>query len=599
MNPAHAGVAKNINSVTDESSCEEYLMLRTLYIRDYAIIDELEVEFQPGLNILTGETGAGKSIIVGALKLILGERASADVIRSGAQKAVIEGMFEGGDLPELDKFLQDHEISSQSVLILRREVTKTYSRGFINDSPATLVLMREVAAQMIDLHGQHEHQSLLRVNTHLNLLDHFGKLTDLRARYSEAYQQVEQLISESEELRSRQSTLEASRERLAYEMEEIDSVAPQEEEEDQIRGEINRLEHAEQLSSSTASLHSMLYDREDSTAEQLAIAKNELMGLAKIDARLDDARQEIEQAYISVTEIASVLQEYHANVEFNSTQLEEHRERLGQLDMLKRKYGASIAAVLSYRKQIASEYEIVANYDSALQQNAQRLNEAKETLSNLAVRLSTRRSEVVTQIESSIIKEFSGLGMEAGQLVVQVQRQVDPAGWVTSASFGPNEGPYHAFRHGIDEVEFLITANVGEAPRPLVQVASGGEISRIMLAIKRVLARNNRLPILVFDEIDVGISGAIARQVGNRMADLAQSHQIIAITHLPQIAALADAHYVVEKRVSDGRTTTQIRRLHDEESLEQVAMLITGAEVTDAMRQSARELMKFDNECSS
>ncbi len=571
-------------------------MLRTLHIRDYAIIDELEVEFQPGLNILTGETGAGKSIIIGALKLILGERASGDVIRSGANKAVIEGIFDGADLPDLDKFLQKHELPSQSALILRREVTQTYSRGFINDSPATLVLMREVVAQMIDLHGQHEHQSLLRVNTHLNLLDNFGRLTDLRLKYVQAYEQVEHLMMEFEDLKTRQNTLEASRERLAYEMEEIDSVAPKEEEEDEIRSKINRLEHAEQLCSATANLHSMLYAREDSTAEQLAIAKNELHGLVQIDSTLDEARQEIEQAYISVTEIASVLQEYHANVEFNPTQLEELRDRLGQLDVLKRKYGASIAAVLDYREQIASEYEIVANYDVALETNAQRMKEARETLSDIALRLSIRRSEIATQIEALITKEFVGLGMPAGQLFVQVQNHVDPDGWVTFNSSSHKEGRYHAFRHGIDDVEFLITTNVGESPRPLVQVASGGEISRIMLAIKRVLARHNRLPILVFDEIDVGISGSIARKVGNRMADLAQSHQIIAITHLPQIAALANAHYVVEKRVSDGRTTTQIRQLRDEEPLEQVAMLITGAEVTDAMRQSARELMNFDNE---
>lgn len=571
-------------------------MLRSLYIRDYAIIDELEVEFESGLNILTGETGAGKSIMIGALKLILGERAIADSIRSGAKKAVIEGMFDDPVSPALQQLLQEYEIPVQPVLILRREISKTHSRGYINDSPATLTVMRGVAAQLIDLHGQHEHQSLLRVETHLNLVDDFGGLTGLRSVYEQAYEQVQDLLKQYNSLNTRQRDLEASRERLAYEIQEIDSIAPQEEEEDLLRVDLRRLEHAEQLYSATASLHSMLYACENSTADQLVLARNELEDLMRIDPVLETASQEINQAYISVTEIAALLQEYNAGIEFSSDRLEEIRQRLGELDTLKRKYGGSLSAVLEYRQQIADEYDIVANFDSALEKIKGALVESKEMLSDAALKLSAKRHEVAQQIESSITAEFASLGMEAGRLHIQIQRHEDPQGWITLKAAGNKGINCKAYRHGMDDVEFLITTNVGEELRPLARVASGGEISRIMLAIKRILAKNDRLPILVFDEIDVGISGSIARKVGHSMSNLARYHQIIAITHLPQIAALADSHYAVEKQVSDGRTTTQIRRLTEEESLEQVAGLITGSEVTDAMRQSARELMKVEED---
>jgi len=568
-------------------------MLRTLYIRDYAIIDEIEVEFEDGLNVLTGETGAGKSIIIGALKLILGERASADMIRSDAKKAIVEGIFDSAALPDLQKLLQEYELPEQSVLIMRREVAKTHSRGFINDVPATLPIMREVAAHLIDLHGQHEHQSLLRVQTHLNLIDGFGGLAGLRLTYASQYDRVENLLKNYEALKTQQNNLEDSRERLTYEIAEIDTIAPQEGEEDTLQSEMHKIEHAEQLYSATASLHSMLYARENSTADQLVTALNKIRDLANIDPTLETASQEMSQAYISVKEIAALLQEYNTRIEFNPTRLEEIHDRLGELDTLKRKYGGSITAVLEYHAQITAEYDTVVNYNTTLENLEQELIEARKILAETALQLSSKRHEIAKQIESSITAEFASLGMEAGQLHIQIRQQEDSAGWIVS---GDQKKRYRAYRHGMDEVEFLITTNTGEALRPLARVASGGEISRIMLAIKRVLASNDRLPILVFDEIDVGISGEIARKVGKSMADLSHHHQIITITHLPQIAALAHAHYIVEKQISDARAITRIRRLRDEESVEQVAALITGVEVTDAARQSARELIQTNHD---
>ncbi|MCY4001062.1 MAG: DNA repair protein RecN [Bacteroidetes bacterium] len=571
-------------------------MLRSLYIRNYAIIDELEIEFESGLNILTGETGAGKSIIVGALKLILGERASSDAIRSGSRKAVIEGIFDDSSLLGVTQILHDHDIPQESVLILRREVTKTHSRAYINDSPVNLSVMREAAAQLIDLHGQHEHQSLLRVSTHLDFLDAFGGLEDMRYQYQGVYHQTVQLHRELDELEERQRTLKSSRERLDYEISEIDTVNPQEGEEDQLRSDMTRLENAEQLYNISSSLYSQLYARENSTADQLVAAWNQLRDLSSIDLELQPSTDEINQAYISVKEIATLLQQYSTNVEFSPSKLDKIRDRLGDLDTLKRKYGGSLTAVMEYRKKIGHEYDTLVHHDDIHKKLEEDLTKAKESLSAMALALSQQRQEVALRIESSITAEFANLGMPAGQLNVHLQYREDPSGWITSRNSHPQPSQhYKAYRHGMDEVEFLMTTNIGEGQHPLTRIASGGEISRVMLAMKRVLAKNDNLPILVFDEIDVGISGSIARKVGKCMADLALHHQIITITHLPQIAALAHTHFVVVKQVSDGRTTTMIQKLSKEDSIEQVAQLITGAEVTDSMRQSARELMDTES----
>lgn len=593
---AHVAAVRSTSIVPIVPDRAENLMLRTLYIRDYAIIDELEVDFENGLNILTGETGAGKSIMIGALKLMLGERASGQMVRAGAKKAIVEGVFDKVSSPELDQFLEESEIEPQPVLILRREITKTHSRGYINDSPATLTLMRKVAAQMIDLHGQHEHQSLLKIDTHLALLDGFGGLAGLRSAYEDAYGCVGDLIKQREELLSNQDSLEVLRERLAYEIDEIDAVSPKEDEEEELRKEMHRLAHAERLTGSTASLYSMLYASDDSTTDQLSIAYRELSDLARIDQTLKAACEEINQASISVSEIAAMLQDYSESIELDRARLEDVHERLGALDTLKRKYGGTIQAVMAYREQIADEYATVVDYDDARKTIEQSIEKAQRTLSETALLLSAKRQEVAEQVGDSVSGELASLGMTSGRFNVRIDRHEEPTGWIALKTASQQRVRYKAYRHGMDDVEFLITTNVGEALRPLVHVASGGEISRIMLAIKRVLAEAEQLSILVFDEIDIGISGSIARKVGNSMADLARHHQIIAITHLPQIAALAQAHYVVEKREVKGRAVTQIRRLGHEESLEHVAMLITGAEVTEAMRKSAKELMEIKNE---
>ena len=566
-------------------------MLRSLLIRNFAIIDELEIEFDSGLNILTGETGAGKSIIIGALKMILGERASMDSVRSGARKAVVEGIFDEADTKLLTALLEQHKIDTGPALIMRREITPQASRAFINDTPTPLSTMRHVAANLIDLHGQHENQSLLRTETHLDLLDGFGGLSEMRQAYRRTYEAFQALMEKRAELVDRKGKLDAHKEQLAYEISEIDEVAPTAGEEDVLRDEEMRLENAERLFEATATLYDLLYAQEGAAADQLIVARNAIQDIARIDRTLEDTCEELNSAYISVSEAAATLQDYNARIEFSPDRLEDIRIRLRALERLKHKYGGSLESVLAHREKIGQEADLVSNFERSLLELDAEIKSDQKALSAAALRMSSKRHEVADQLEKAITKELTGLGMSACRFTVQFKRRRDADGWIQLPTAGKGMERYAAFAHGMDEVEFMIATNLGEPAKPMARIASGGEVSRIMLGLKTILAKSDRLPILVFDEIDTGVSGATARKVGHAMADLARYHQIIVITHLPQIAALGHAHFLVAKSVEEGRTVSTIRRLTYEERLEHLAVLLTGTEVTEAMRESARTLM--------
>jgi DNA repair protein RecN (Recombination protein N) len=567
-------------------------MLQSLYVRDYALIEELEMEFGSGLNVITGETGAGKSILIGAMSMILGERANTDVVRTGAKKAVVEGVFDDADTASIRRTLEENQIETEPLprVILRRQITDRGSRGFINDTPATLDVMRDVSSQLIDLHGQHEHQSLLNTDEHLRLLDSFGGLDGLVDKYRSCYERVAELVEERNDLAARERELRQQKELYEFQIEEIDEVDPEAGEDEELRAERRVLENAEQLYASTSGLYEMLYEKEDAVHDQLVVARNELQDLARIDDAFEEQLDEIQSAQIIVSELANFLQDYNARIEFDPQRLEAIRERITELEKLKRKYGGTLEAVLDHRREIGEQYELAQDFEGNLERLEQQIEEAQAELTDAAERLSTKRREVAERIEAAIVEELETLGMPNSRFDVRFTRQEDPDGWIRG-----DDARYRAFHAGVDQVEFYISTNVGIPPKPLAEVASGGEISRIMLALKTILAKSERLPILVFDEIDTGISGDMARRVGESMHDLARYHQIIAITHLPQIAALGDVHFRVEKVVEDEKTKTQIDRLNEEEQATQVASLISGADVTDAALENARELMAAGN----
>jgi len=562
-------------------------VLRRLYIRDFTLIEELEVAFDAGLNIITGETGAGKSIVVGALKLILGDRASTDTLRAGARKAVIEGEFdlELGD--DLRAVFEDNGIDVLPYLILRREVSESHSRAFINDSPATVGLLKQIASELVDLHGQHDHQSLLRTEKHLGLVDGFGGLESLVRNYRSHFETVETIVRRRDAMLARERELKQEHELLAFQIEEIDAVAPQDGEEEALEAERRILENAERLYEATSSLFELLYNSEAAISDLLVRARNELQNLSRIDEAFEDLAAEISSAHISVSETASFLQDYNSRIEFNPTRLDEIRDRLIDFDKLKRKYGGTIESVLAHRADIGERFDLAADFEGALSRLDTEFEAATTELSDVAQRLSAKRKAVAAQIESAIVAELDTLGMPDSRFEVRLSRTEEAAGWISV-----DGQRYAATSTGVDRCSFFISTNPGVEPMPLAQVASGGEISRIMLALKSILAKSDRLPILIFDEIDTGISGSIAQRVGDCMLSLGGYHQIIAITHLPQVAAAGEAHYKVAKSVDDGRTRIAMKRLSLTERREEIAALISGAEVTEGALRTARELIE-------
>ncbi len=564
-------------------------MLRSLSIQNYALIEALTIDFPTGLVILTGETGAGKSIIIGALGLLLGERADPAVVRGGTDRATVEGIFRVAGNRKLLQLLSTQGIDQSDELIVRREVTaRGQSRCFLNDSPVTLAFMKQIGEHLVDLHGQHEHQSLLRTETHILLVDDFGDLDGMAGEFQAVFHRLKDLTAQREELRQRERQIREKRDFYQFQIQEIDTVGPRAGEEDNLEAELRILENAEKLFTSTAKLYEQLYEGEQSVHDLLVMARNHLQNLADIDRQFVGAASECSSAEAIVKELAKFIQGYNARVEFAPERLEELRERLGRLSHLKKKYGGSLDAVLAHREAVAREVALAENFDGVLAGLEREIEAARAECGLIAQRLSAKRHETAKKIDRAVVGELQKLGIPNARFTTRIDCPDVPGGPLTIQT-GRRHIALHA--RGYDRVEFFLSTNPGEDERPLAKVASGGEISRVMLALKTILAKSDRLPVLVFDEIDVGVSGRIGQAVGKSLKSLSDFHQVIAITHLPQIAGLADVHFVVEKKETKKRTMTSMRRLTLDGQVEEVARLMSGAEITAAGLAGARELM--------
>jgi DNA repair protein RecN (Recombination protein N) len=567
-------------------------MLKTLHIKNYALIEEITAELSGGLIILTGETGAGKSILIDALGLVIGNRASTDAVRSGAERAVVEAVFGTSGNKKLRSLFEENDIEPTDEVIVRREVSaKGQSRCFLNDSPITIGLLKQVGELLVDLHGQHEHQSLLRIDTHVQMLDDFGGLEGMVTEYQTALKDLREQAGELETLRRREQQLRERREFLSFQLQEIDVVGPQAGEDEELEQQLTILENAERLYESTTRLYELLYEGDHSVRDQLVVARNQLHDLADIDKQFAEAAGECSTAEAVVAELAKFIQSYNARIEFNPERLDELRQRLGRLSMLRKKYGGSIEAVIAYRTSIAEEVRLAENFDGVIGALAGKVEEARERCAVLAQRISTKRHEVARKVDRAVVEELRKLGIQHGKFSTRISRQpLDGAdGGEAYVLQGKERVALNS--RGSDLVEFYLSTNLGEEEKPLVKVASGGEISRVMLALKSILAKSDRLPVLIFDEIDVGVSGRIAQAVGLSLKALSGFHQVVVITHLPQIAGLADAHFVVEKAEHRGRTSSALRKLTLEEQVHEVAKLMSGADVTEAGLTGAKELM--------
>jgi DNA repair protein RecN (Recombination protein N) len=566
-------------------------MLKRLSIRNYALIEQLDVEFSTGLVIITGETGSGKSIIIDALGLILGARAGADVVRKGADRAVIEATFHTSGNKRLAQLLEDEGLEWGEELIVRRELSsKGQSRCFAADSPVTLGVQKRIGELLVDLHGQHEHQSLLRVDTHVAMLDDFGGLDGMVEDFKAAKQSLGHLDRELDELRQRERQLAEKKGFYEFQIAEIDAVAPRTGEEEELEAELRILENAEKLFASTGSLYGMIYDGDQSVRDQLVIVRNALQDLSGIDPGFEEAAKECASAEAIVTELAKFIQAYNARVEFNPERLETLRDRLGRLSLLKKKYGGSLEATIAHREAIGQEVLLAANFEDVIERMEGDREGARAACAEKALRLSSKRHDIARKVDRAICAELEKLGIQHARFSTRI-RQRELGDGDTGPFILVGQKRFQLASRGYDHVEFYLSTNLGEEEQPLVDVASGGEVSRIMLALKTILAKSDRLPVLIFDEIDVGISGRIAQAVGRSLKSLSAFHQVVAITHLPQIAGLAESHFVVTKAEHDGRTNTSMQRLSLDEQVREVAKLMSGAEVTDAGLKGARELM--------
>jgi len=565
-------------------------MLKSLQIKDYALIENINIVFKPGLNIITGETGAGKSILIDAMSLLLGERASTEIIRKGSQKSIVEGIFDVNGNKKVKKLLGKNDVDYFDEMIVRREISlKGSNRCFINDTPVTLNLIKELGYLLVDLHGQHEHQSLLRKETHIEMLDEFAGLEDELNEFRNFSKQLRNKLAELNELKHREKLLKEKRDLYEFQIKEIDAVSPQPGEEEELEKELNILENSEKLLQLTSEVFLELYETDKSIYDKLGEVKNKIAELKKIDSSFNEISNEIETALTLLNDVSDFLRSYKDNIDLESNKLNEIRERLSSFASLKKKYGGSVNSVIEHRKKIGEEFSLIEGFEEKLNSLSNEIEVIRKECGEIASKLTSKRILVSKEIKKGVEESLKYLGINEAKFET-----------IFNYDFSQNDDNDYIIikgkkikftNRGVDKVEFHLTTNLGEDVKPLQKVASGGEVSRVMLSLKMILAKSDRLPLLIFDEIDTGVSGRIAQKVGQSLKELSKHHQIIAITHLPQIASLADHHYFVIKQEKDNRSTTSIKELNPGERINEVAKLLGGEVITDANLKSAKELM--------
>jgi DNA repair protein RecN (Recombination protein N) len=550
-------------------------MLTQLHIKGYAVIDDVTLTLGPGLNALTGETGAGKSIVVGALSLLLGERASAEIVRDGVDRAVIDGVFDISGRPELAQRLDALGIVPEDgVLVLKREIlAEGRNRAWINGSPATASMVGELGSVLVDMHGQHEHQTLLRREEQRRILDAFAGATETAAEVKRLHQQVAQTREELETAEARASEVASQAELYRFQLTEIDEAAVEPGEEARLDDQARRLEHARELRQEAARIHESLYAGEDSVSDRLATIRGSLDRLARLDASLAPQSALLESIYHQLAEVGRSMGEYAEVVEEDGGELDRLERRREQLFKLKRKYGPTLDDVIATSVRLRGELAAHESATEGLADLRQRLASATDEMSEAATQLSERRKAASARLEASVREVLPNLGLAGAVFDVRLPELGD-------VGSGGAEG-----------VEFLVSVNAGLEPRPLARVASGGELSRVMLALKSILARVDRIPTLVFDEIDAGIGGTAATGVALKLREVAEHHQVLVITHLPQLASTAHAHLVVDKAVDNGATKTSVNALSGEERVREIARMLGGDPESELSREHARELL--------
>jgi DNA repair protein RecN (Recombination protein N) len=561
-------------------------MLVQLTISNFAIIGHLEIHFKPGLNVLSGETGAGKSIIINAVNLILGGRASAEIIRSGAEEAKVEALFHVPLPSPVSSVLEELDIPFQGELLIKRHLQREgRNRIVINGTMATLQMLARLGQMMISISGQHEHQFLLKPENHLVLLDDFSGLVDERESLRNAFNEHQALKKSRDGLKKEIREKEERQDLARFQREEIEKAALRPGEDVSLDTEKRRLLYAEKLLEDVREAYGRLYEQDDSVLSSLSQSLRRLARAADLEGRLATIVKALTSAKAEIEESAMELRELQRGIVMDPRRLDEVEERLQLIHKLKRKYGASIEEILQLKDRLAEMMDNLDQRKQELSRVESQIEEVEKTLVSKATRLSRKRRQAAARFEASLKGELALLSLGGTRFEVLFQYPIE------SLKAGREELMKEIKAEGLDRVEFMLSPNVGEDLKPLSKIASGGELSRIMLAMKTILARSSSVETIIFDEVDSGIGGATAEVVGDKLRSLAGYHQILCITHLPQIASKGMTHFMVEKQVQDGRAGTVISELGFEERVKEIARLLGGKKVSPKAIAHARELL--------
>ena len=591
-------------------------MLRQFHIEDYALIDRLEIEFHPGLNLLTGETGSGKSIVVDAVGLLLGDKGSSDLIRSGAERARIVGVFcadastprparksdnggrkaavmhspevGNGRWAQLPKLLDESgiEFAEGEDLIVQRDILPAgRSRVFINNQPATVGLLKTLAPYLGEVHGQNEQQELFEARAQLEVLDRFGNLEEMIRIVSQRFDQWKELRKKVEQLKQENEEWTRQRDLWLFQKREIEQAGIVEGEEERLEDEKQVLSHSGRIQSRLASCYDLLYDAPNSAVASIGAARRQLEEISTFDPALQPLAETLDAAKAAVEDLALSVRDRLARLEASPERLEEVENRLAQLDRLKRKYAASLSGILNYWRQLCQRVEQMESGEATIQQLEEQVSAAAREYKTSATALSSKRAKTAAELKRAVEKELEALAMAGTVFEARLESSAAEPGWRST---------------GIDTVEFLLSPNPGEPLRPLARIASGGEISRIMLALETVIATKPAAALadhaLVFDEVDAGIGGRAAETVGRKLRQLGENRQVLCVTHLPQIASFAHHHFRVEKTVQGGRTVTEVQYLNGAGRKAELARMLSGSQITPAVLAHAEQLLKSNAE---
>ena len=566
-------------------------MIQSVYIKNFALVEELSVEFGPGLNIITGETGAGKSILVNAIAQLCGERSSTSLVRNESKKAIIEAGFSIVPWPDIETLVEELEIEIEdfSSIILRKEInTNGNTRTFINDSPVTLNKLNAFSSMLVDLHGQHQHQRLLHPENHLAYLDGFGTYEKQLRRFAELLIQYKNNVAKLKELKTQQYDSFQKQDMYKYQCDELNKAELSEGELEELQNELKVLANIETLHQVGEALGQLLYSGESNAGNMLTTAGDNLAKLEHLDAKFSGLKENIASARDTVEEIGRFTEQYLSELEFSPQRMEYLHQRIAQLEFLLKKYQKkNISELLLQLDEMRRLLDNTEQFDELIKAQQDQVDTLVLEVNVLGAGISELRKKTASDFESEITQVMAAVGMPQADFRIRFSLIQNKS----ALPFKFESEPVSAESTGFDKIMFEIASNQGSVFTPIHKTASGGEISRLMLSLKSVLARTDKIPSLVFDEIDAGISGKIAQIVGVKLAKLSQFHQILCITHLPQIAAFANRHYKVEKYTEDLHTFVDMQSLDEQQRETEIANLLGGKDISDQAIENARHLI--------